>query len=83
MAAIIMGGMMTGVIMRGATGAIIATMIDATTRAMTVITIVVTRGGIATDITMTVKPGYGARIETVTPIDDIAASAGHGEGSEN
>jgi hypothetical protein len=74
-----MGGMMTGIIMRGATGVIIAIMIDATTHAMTVITIVVTRGGIATDITMTDTPTYGARIESVTPIDEIIAEAGGDE----
>jgi hypothetical protein len=44
-AAITMGGMMTGLITRGVTGVIIATMIPATTHAMTVIT----RGGIGTD----------------------------------
>jgi hypothetical protein len=79
MAAITIDGMMTGIIMRGPTGGMIAIMIGATTRAMTVITMVVTPGGIAIDITMTVTPGYGARIETITPIDDIAMSAGNGE----
>jgi hypothetical protein len=63
---------MTGLITRGVTGVITATMSPATTHAMTIIT----RGGIATDITMTVKPTYGARIETVTQINDIAVAGG-------
>jgi hypothetical protein len=76
-------GMMTALITRGATRVIIAIMIDATTHAMTAITIVVTRGGIptditATDITMTDMLTYGARIESVTPIDDIAEAGGDG-----
>jgi hypothetical protein len=78
MAAITMGGMMTGRIMRGATGVIIAIMIAPMTRAMTAITIVVTHGGIATDITMTATPTYGARIESVTQIDEFAAARGDG-----
>jgi hypothetical protein len=69
-----MAGMMTGPITRGVTRVIIATMVPATTHAMTVIT----RGGIATDITMTVTPTYGARIETITQIDDIGVAGGDG-----
>jgi hypothetical protein len=53
--------------MRGATGAMIDTMTDATTHAMTAITIVVTAGAIGTGITITVTPG--AITESTTPID--------------
>jgi hypothetical protein len=72
--------MMTALIMHGATGVITVIMIDAMTHAMTAITIVVTRGDIltdiiGTDITMTDTPAYGARIETATQIDYIAATA--------
>jgi hypothetical protein len=69
MAAITMGGM-TGIIMRGVTGVTIIITIGAMTHATTVTTIAVTGGVTGTDITMTVMPTYGARIESVIPIDD-------------